>query len=68
MSKKINTMIGKPIETADLSQQELTDSDLTIGEWTEVGSLNFVSDSPVAWAACGVTGRGSSIYPLSMNW
>ena len=56
--------MGKPTETADLSQRELTDSRLTTGEpaeETELGPLN-VGGSCVVWAVGGVTGSGTRIF------
>ena len=50
--------MGKPTETADLSQRELTDSRLTTGEpaeSTELGPLN-VGGSCVVLAIGGVNG------------
>ena len=71
MSKGVKTTMGNPIETADQSQWELTVFRMTAGEpaqdQTKLGPLN-VDDSCVAWAVCGVTGSGTSIYPQYMNW
>lgn len=56
MSKGEMTMMGVPTEIANLSQWELTESGLNVG------------DTCVAWAICGDTGSGTKIYHYGLKW
>lgn len=62
--KGAKTMMDEPTETAELSKQELTKSELTAGNLhkTKIDPLN-VGDSYEAWAVCRETNNGTSIYP-----
>lgn len=56
--------MGKSTGMADLSQWELMDSGMTVGNLyeTELGPLN-VGDNCVAWSGCGTHGSKTYIYP-----